>query len=161
MIPFQNLVLSPNGKRPSSNLVGSISPKLLKTEVATADHLSVNEIIESVIKQYCYSGLQKTEQGKFCGMCRLGGGEDLLTCSSCGLSGHSKCLGCSEALFMRIRQRADWECANCKKCGVCGQHDEDVNLMCEVCDRAIHRLCLDLPQSGKYLLLLLFKVEYL
>lgn len=144
-------MLSPNAKRPSSGLAGPFSPKLLKTEVATTDHRSVNEVIESVISRCCYGpgSVQKTEQGKLCGMCRLGGGEDLLTCSSCGLSGHSKCLGCSEALFMRIRQRADWECANCKKCGICGQHDEDVNLMCEVCDRAIHRHCLNLPQSGE------------
>lgn len=90
----------------------------------------------------------------YCGMCGKSDKHDkdeLITCSVCGLSGHSKCLGCSEALLKRIKEFPKWECPNCKKCPLCGEHDDETNLICIVCDRGFHRSCLNinLSNSGK------------
>src|SRR5699024_4280368 len=90
-------------------------------------------------------------KSKICGMCHKsdqGGRDELITCSVCGLSGHSKCLGCSDALLKRIKEFPNWECPNCKKCPLCGVHDDETNLICNQCDRGFHRRCLKIAVSN-------------
>lgn len=96
------------------------------------------------------SKLVVATKSRICGLCHKsdqGGRDELITCSVCGLSGHSKCLGCSEGLLKRIKEFPNWECPNCKKCPLCGIHDEDTNLICIKCDRGFHRRCLNITLS--------------
>jgi len=91
-----------------------------------------------------------------CGICRDGESVDsLITCSSCGLSGHATCLSCSPELFHRIRRSTDWQCPNCKTCNICGQRDDPHSailhsvpgdlVICSICDKGVHRSCVNLP----------------
>jgi hypothetical protein len=97
---------------------------------------------------------QQSQQMSTCGMCKTGGdsqSNELITCSLCGMSGHAHCLGASLQLFKRIKEFPDWECPNCKKCPICSTHDDDL-IICSVCDRGFHRLCIKVSNSfsGNY-----------
>lgn len=131
----------------------------MKTVSTSTTTNSIDKSIDSVLQKYCDScdGESKllTKFNSFdklyCGMCGKSDKQEtdeLITCSVCGLSGHSKCLGCSETLLKRIKEFPDWECPNCKKCPLCGEHDDEINLICIVCDRAFHRSCLNMNLSS-------------
>ena len=66
------------------------------------------------------------------------------------LSGHASCLFCSDELFQRIRNTSDWQCPNCKTCPICQKRDETGGqelLICTVCDRGYHKVCVNLPSD--------------
>ncbi|XP_054166683.1 histone acetyltransferase KAT6B-like [Oppia nitens] len=93
---------------------------------------------------------QSSKQPK-CGMCGKSGSsgdnDELITCSLCGMSGHAiSCLNCSEQLLKRIKDSSHWECPNCKKCPICGQHDVEL-IICSECDRGFHCRCLKIANT--------------
>ncbi|KAH7637967.1 zinc finger domain-containing protein 14 [Dermatophagoides farinae] len=153
---------SPTFPKNSSTKTKSVSTS---TTTTTTTLNSIDESIERVVRRYCKDSLNRQQSitttsidndsennnhrsylHRKCGMCGHSTKDDendeLITCSVCGMSGHSSCLGCSPSLLARIRQLPNWECPNCKKCPRCGQHDDETNIVCVVCDRAFHRTCL-------------------
>lgn len=86
-----------------------------------------------------------SKQEPKCRKCGIAGDESqsnqLITCSLCGMSGHSQCLGCSPTLLNRIKQFPYWECIDCKKCPICKSHDEQL-FVCGDCDRGFHLKCI-------------------
>lgn len=117
---------------------------------------SVDETIERVVQRYCKS-VNKPQTTKndrpVCGMCHKNDKKELITCSSCAMSGHSDCLGCSETFLKRIKELPNWECPNCRTCPFCGKNDDETNIVCVICDRTFHRACLRMntTNSGKCL----------
>jgi hypothetical protein len=91
-----------------------------------------------------------SKQEPKCGKCGIAGDESqpnqLITCSLCGMSGHSQCLGCSPTLLNRIKQFPYWECIDCKKCPICRSHDEQL-FICGDCDRGFHLKCIQTSDS--------------
>ena len=120
-----------------------ISEPLVSTETATQSSYFSSKAQKSSQKQSSQQSQPK------CGMCGSAGDGDneLITCSSCGMSGHAiSCLNCSPQMLKRIKESAHWECPNCKKCQVCGDTDVEL-LICSVCDRGYHSHCLKHPNA--------------
>ena len=91
------------------------------------------------------------EPCSLCGIClegkdknKLGVPEELISCHSCGNSGHPTCLDMSEELVAAVKTYA-WQCIECKTCMLCNDpHDEDKMLFCDKCDRGYHTFCVGL-----------------
>ena len=130
---------------PSSSSTSSPTLSLTKSSTITSKNFARKSLLLG------NNNNNKDNKTKICGKCHLSdhdGKDELITCSVCGLSGHSQCLGCSEALLKRIKQFPNWECPNCKKCQLCGVHDDETNLICNQCDRGFHRNCLKITLSN-------------
>lgn len=96
---------------------------------------------------------KKSRQNPFCDFClgtieknrRTRLPEELISCSSCGSSGHPSCLRFSENIRISV-QKYDWQCIECKTCSNCDNADnEDQLLFCDDCDRSYHTYCLKPP----------------
>uniref|UniRef100_A0A6G1SF30 Zinc finger protein DPF3 n=1 Tax=Aceria tosichella TaxID=561515 RepID=A0A6G1SF30_9ACAR len=103
-----------------------------------------------------------SKQNLFCDFClgtadknrRTRMPEELISCSSCGSSGHPSCLRFSENIRRSV-QKYNWQCIECKTCSTCNQADrEDQLLFCDDCDRSYHTYCLspqlDRPPEGNW-----------
>lgn len=95
----------------------------------------------------------KQKQNLFCDFClgtadknrRTRQSEELISCTSCGSSGHPTCLQFSENIMISVK-KYDWQCIDCKTCSHCDTADnEDKLLFCDDCDRSYHTYCLDPP----------------
>lgn len=108
---------------------------------------------------FCYKNQEKSlkekksRQNPFCDFClgtieknrRTRLPEELISCSSCGSSGHPSCLRFSENIRISV-QKYDWQCIECKTCSNCDNADnEDQLLFCDDCDRSYHTYCLKPP----------------
>eukprot|EP00040_Diaphanoeca_grandis_P032654 m.198420 g.198420 ORF g.198420 m.198420 type:complete len:995 (+) comp32694_c0_seq1:183-3167(+) len=76
----------------------------------------------------------------FC--CELESPTKLLSCATCGNSGHKICLKFNNALWKRCKNEPEWHCIECKICAVCEEagHD-DLLLFCDTCDKGVHMYC--------------------
>lgn len=69
--------------------------------------------------------------------------EDLVSCTSCGSSGHPTCLQFTETIKLSIK-KYDWQCIECKTCSACSTADNESQLLfCDDCDRSYHTYCLN------------------
>ena len=57
---------------------------------------------------------------------RDGKREEMLSCVTCGNSGHPSCLKWSKELTDKVKELPSWECLECKWCSVCRQPGNDV-----------------------------------
>lgn len=86
---------------------------------------------------------------------RDGRPEKLISCNSCGNSGHPSCLGHNNASMIKKMRSYDWCCIECKSCEICKIKADDVSfaleirtddkmhmLFCDGCDRGWHCYCL-------------------
>lgn len=96
---------------------------------------------------------RKSKQNPFCDFClgtieknrRTRLPEELISCSSCGSSGHPSCLRFSENIRISV-QKYDWQCIECKTCSNCDNADNEGQLLfCDDCDRSYHTYCLKPP----------------
>ncbi|XP_062507602.1 PHD finger protein 10-like [Corticium candelabrum] len=103
------------------------------------------------------SGKEKSQDSMepctLCGIClegkeknKLGEPEELISCCSCGNSGHPSCLDMSKELVAVIKTYP-WQCIECKTCMLCNDpHDDDKMLFCDECDRGYHTFCVGLTR---------------
>lgn len=93
------------------------------------------------------------KQNPFCDFClgtveknrRTRKPEELVSCSSCGSSGHPTCLRFTDNIKISVK-KYDWQCIECKTCSTCNDADnEDRLLFCDDCDRSYHTYCLVPP----------------
>lgn len=94
-----------------------------------------------------------TKKNPFCDFClgtieknrRTRLPEELISCSSCGSSGHPSCLRFSDNIRISV-QKYDWQCIECKTCSNCDNADNEGQLLfCDDCDRSYHTYCLKPP----------------
>ncbi|CAH1132657.1 unnamed protein product [Ceutorhynchus assimilis] len=89
---------------------------------------------------YCDFCLGDTTQNK-----KTGGIEELVSCHDCGRSGHPTCLQFTDNMKISVKKYR-WQCIECKCCSVCGNSDNDDQLLfCDDCDRGYHMYCLAPP----------------
>lgn len=73
--------------------------------------------------------------------------EELISCSSCGSSGHPSCLQFSDESLLSVK-KYKWQCIDCKTCTYCNKADNEAQLLiCNDCDRSYHTYCLKPPLS--------------
>lgn len=73
--------------------------------------------------------------------------EELVSCSDCGRSAHPTCLNFTSNIVLSVK-KYNWQCIECKSCGLCGTSDNDDQLLfCDDCDRGYHMYCLKPPLS--------------
>lgn len=71
--------------------------------------------------------------------------EELISCSSCGSSGHPSCLQFSEDNLVAVK-KYKWQCIDCKTCTQCNTAEHEAKLLiCNDCDRSFHTYCLTPP----------------
>ncbi|XP_030766266.1 zinc finger protein ubi-d4 B isoform X1 [Sitophilus oryzae] len=89
---------------------------------------------------YCDFCLGDSTQNK-----KTGGMEELVSCSDCGRSGHPTCLQFTDNMKISVKKYR-WQCIECKCCSMCGNSDNDDQLLfCDDCDRGYHMYCLSPP----------------
>ncbi|KAK9881516.1 hypothetical protein WA026_016396 [Henosepilachna vigintioctopunctata] len=89
---------------------------------------------------YCDFCLGDSRENK-----KTGGPEELVSCSDCGRSGHPSCLQFTPNMMISVKKYR-WQCIECKCCSVCGNSDNDDQLLfCDDCDRGYHMYCLSPP----------------
>ncbi|ODN98973.1 hypothetical protein I350_07122 [Cryptococcus amylolentus CBS 6273] len=72
--------------------------------------------------------------------------ERMITCSSCGRSGHPSCLGMATSTLVKKVMMYDWHCQDCKTCEECRTEGDVAQLLfCDSCDRGYHGYCLNPP----------------
>lgn len=109
-----------------------------------------NDLKKSHLKQnpfcdFCLGTVEKNRRTRL--------PEELVSCFSCGSSGHPSCLRFSDNIRISIR-KYNWQCIECKTCSTCNNADnEDQLLFCDDCDRSYHTYCLsppliDLPEGN-------------
>ncbi|CAK1591045.1 unnamed protein product [Parnassius mnemosyne] len=95
----------------------------------------------------------KASPSPYCDFClgddrenkKTGTPEELVSCSDCGRSGHPTCLQFTVNMIVSVRKYR-WQCIECKCCSVCGNSDNDDQLLfCDDCDRGYHMYCLAPP----------------
>ncbi|XP_046367300.2 histone acetyltransferase KAT6B-like isoform X4 [Haliotis rufescens] len=85
---------------------------------------------------FCLGPAEKNRDGKF---------EELISCATCGSSGHPTCLKFAPELALKVR-RLRWQCIDCKRCSFCGKSGKEDNMLfCDACDRGYHMQCCDPP----------------
>ncbi|XP_063931225.1 zinc finger protein DPF3 isoform X2 [Zophobas morio] len=98
-------------------------------------------------------GKDKAAPSPYCDFClgdsrenkKTGVMEELVSCSDCGRSGHPTCLLFTENMKISVKKYS-WQCIECKCCSVCGNSDNDDQLLfCDDCDRGYHMYCLSPP----------------
>nr|CAI5841044.1 unnamed protein product [Callosobruchus analis] len=89
---------------------------------------------------YCDFCLGDSKENK-----KTGIQEELVSCSDCGRSGHPTCLQFTDNMKVSVKKYR-WQCIECKCCSVCGNSDNDDQLLfCDDCDRGYHMYCLHPP----------------
>ncbi|XP_023027408.1 zinc finger protein ubi-d4 isoform X1 [Leptinotarsa decemlineata] len=98
-------------------------------------------------------GVKKPSPSPYCDFClgdskvnkKTGIQEELVSCSDCGRSGHPSCLQFTDNMKISVKKYR-WQCIECKCCSVCGNSDNDDQLLfCDDCDRGYHMYCLSPP----------------
>lgn len=103
----------------------------------------------AVPSPYCDFCLGDQRENKKSGL-----GEELVSCSDCGRSGHPTCLQFTANMMVSVK-RYRWQCIECKYCSICGTSDNDDQLLfCDDCDRGYHMYCLlpplTIPPEGSW-----------
>ncbi|CAG9860981.1 unnamed protein product [Phyllotreta striolata] len=89
---------------------------------------------------YCDFCLGDSSENK-----KTGVQEELVSCSDCGRSGHPSCLQFTDNMKISVKTYR-WQCIECKCCSVCGNSENDDQLLfCDDCDRGYHMYCLTPP----------------
>ncbi|XP_072383186.1 zinc finger protein ubi-d4 isoform X1 [Diabrotica undecimpunctata] len=95
-------------------------------------------------------GGKKPSPSPYCDFClgdnrenkKTGTQEELVSCSDCGRSGHPTCLQFTNNMKIFVKTYR-WQCIECKCCSMCGNSDNDDQLLfCDDCDRGYHMYCL-------------------
>ncbi|KAJ8924827.1 hypothetical protein NQ315_000981 [Exocentrus adspersus] len=95
---------------------------------------------KAVPSTYCDFCLGDARENK-----KTGSQEELVSCSDCGRSGHPTCLQFTDNMKISVKKYR-WQCIECKCCSVCGNSDNDDQLLfCDDCDRGYHMYCLSPP----------------
>lgn len=98
----------------------------------------------------------KAHPSPYCDFClgdarenkKIGGPEELVSCSDCGRSGHPSCLQFTPNMIISVKKYR-WQCIECKYCSICGTSDNDDQLLfCDDCDRGYHMYCLSPPLTA-------------
>ncbi|CAH1170072.1 unnamed protein product [Phaedon cochleariae] len=98
-------------------------------------------------------GPKKPSPSPYCDFClgdervnkKTGIQEELVSCSDCGRSGHPTCLQFTDNMKISVKKYR-WQCIECKCCSMCGNSDNDDQLLfCDDCDRGYHMYCLNPP----------------
>lgn len=119
----------------------------------SSDQMSCNEENGSKIKNGNSLAKSHVKQNRFCDFChgtsdknrRTRLPEELISCSTCGSSGHPSCLKFSDNIRLSV-QKYDWQCIDCKTCSNCDTADNEHQLLfCDDCDRSYHTYCLKPP----------------
>ncbi|XP_031356116.1 zinc finger protein ubi-d4 B-like isoform X2 [Photinus pyralis] len=104
--------------------------------VSIMDHLKD----KAMPSPYCDFCLGDSRENK-----KTGGSEELVSCADCGRSAHPTCLQFTMNMIISVRKYR-WQCIECKCCSVCGNSDNDDQLLfCDDCDRGYHMYCLSPP----------------
>ncbi|CAF1060502.1 unnamed protein product [Didymodactylos carnosus] len=73
--------------------------------------------------------------------------EGLITCKDCSRSAHPTCLNFNPNMLLSVKKYS-WQCMECKTCSICGNSENDSQLLfCDDCDRGYHFYCLQPPIS--------------
>lgn len=84
--------------------------------------------------------MQKLELCVYCGS-HANNSKDLIACRDCGDCFHTHCF--NPPVAIPIEHRGTWRCMRCKNCEVCGgAHNDNLLLVCDVCERGYHTFCL-------------------
>ncbi|XP_056633088.1 zinc finger protein ubi-d4-like [Diorhabda sublineata] len=98
---------------------------------------SIPESSKKPASPYCDFCLGDSRENK-----KTGIQEELVSCSDCGRSGHPTCLQFTNNMKISVKTYR-WQCIECKCCSVCGNSDNDDQLLfCDDCDRGYHMYCL-------------------
>ncbi|XP_034235372.1 zinc finger protein ubi-d4 B-like [Thrips palmi] len=98
----------------------------------------------------------KANPSPYCDFClgdasenkKSGAPEVLVSCADCGRSGHPSCLQFTANMIISYRKYR-WQCIECKCCSICGNSDNDDQLLfCDDCDRGYHMYCLSPPLTS-------------
>lgn len=121
----------------------------IKSRVSSSDDLTEQDDADTMHK----TKKTRSKQNPFCDFClgtvdknrRTRLPEELVSCATCGSSGHPTCLRFSDNIKISV-QKYEWQCIECKTCSTCNNADnEDQLLFCDDCDRSYHTYCLSPP----------------
>lgn len=133
------------------HVVPMVPPEMKFPDEYTADERRIarQERKPAVPSPYCDFCLGDQRENKKSGL-----GEELVSCSDCGRSGHPTCLQFTANMMVSVK-RYRWQCIECKYCSICGTSDNDDQLLfCDDCDRGYHMYCLlpplTIPPEGSW-----------
>ncbi|XP_046989323.1 zinc finger protein ubi-d4 isoform X1 [Schistocerca americana] len=125
---------------PSTITTSPAAPILDKKPAADVMTLMPEEKDRAAPSPYCDFCLGDAQENK-----KTGHSEELVSCSDCGRSGHPTCLQFTPNMIISVRKYR-WQCIECKCCSICGNSDNDDQLLfCDDCDRGYHMYCLAPP----------------
>jgi len=111
-------------------------PKV-KNETIRSDHGEIKKAHPNHFCDFCHGTSERNRRTRL--------PERLISCTSCGSSGHPTCLRFSENICLSI-EKYDWQCTDCKTCSFCNKADNEGQLLfCDDCDRSYHTYCLEPP----------------
>ncbi|KAK7791280.1 hypothetical protein R5R35_005594 [Gryllus longicercus] len=133
-------VMAPPPEEPVIPMAITPEKKPLPPEVLPP---SVEEKDRAAPSPYCDFCLGDAHENK-----KTGQSEELVSCSDCGRSGHPSCLQFTPNMIISVHKYR-WQCIECKCCSICGNSDNDDQLLfCDDCDRGYHMYCLSPPLSS-------------
>ncbi|XP_026274377.1 zinc finger protein ubi-d4 B isoform X3 [Frankliniella occidentalis] len=119
----------PNVERKMGNELGGLAPEDRRPKANPSP--------------YCDFCLGDASENK-----KSGAPEVLVSCADCGRSGHPSCLQFTANMIISYRKYR-WQCIECKCCSICGNSDNDDQLLfCDDCDRGYHMYCLSPPLTS-------------
>lgn len=127
---------------PASTIIEENSPVIVnghKTEEGenVIDSKSMKISKPNTFCDFCLGNVEKNRRTRL--------PEELISCTSCGSSGHPSCLRFSDNIMNSVK-KYNWQCIECKTCSNCNNADrEDQLLFCDDCDRSYHTYCLNPP----------------
>lgn len=125
---------------PSTITTSPAAPVLDKKPATDVMTLMPEEKDRAAPSPYCDFCLGDAQENK-----KTGHSEELVSCSDCGRSGHPTCLQFTPNMIISVRKYR-WQCIECKCCSICGNSDNDDQLLfCDDCDRGYHMYCLAPP----------------
>ncbi|XP_047109552.1 zinc finger protein ubi-d4 isoform X2 [Schistocerca piceifrons] len=125
---------------PSTITTSPAAPILDKKPATDVMTLMPEEKDRAAPSPYCDFCLGDAQENK-----KTGHSEELVSCSDCGRSGHPTCLQFTPNMIISVRKYR-WQCIECKCCSICGNSDNDDQLLfCDDCDRGYHMYCLAPP----------------
>jgi len=126
-----------NNLQDRSKLNGNLEAQNDRTDETTAGERDSKRAKQNSFCDFCLGTAERNRRTRM--------PEELVSCSSCGSSGHPSCLRFSDNIMLSIRKYS-WQCIECKTCSTCKNADnEDQLLFCDDCDRSYHTYCLKPP----------------
>jgi hypothetical protein len=89
---------------------------------------------------------------RMCTKCKVeeasfGSDKNLIQCTTCRICYHTSCHDPNLDHVQQQYRFNVWNCQDCKPCSTCNQNDEEMQLICDACDRSYHVHCLGLEQA--------------